>query len=281
MRRQGIFWILTAPTPNATLAGVESGGPLPEFVVWVRGQRERGHSTGYEHYQCVVAFSKKVSLSGVTGIFGVGIHAEISRSEAANDYVCKEDTRVAPPFESGAKPIQLNSKTDWDSVWTHAVAGRVESIPSRIRLVCYNSIRSIRCDYQKPVEVEKQVYVFWGPTGTGKSRRAWTEAGADAYPKCPRTKFWCGYQGEQNVVIDEFRGTIDIAQLLRWTDRYPVRVEIKGSARPLDARRIWITSNLEPYRWYPDLDPETFSALERRLIIVHMDQLPLPQINEA
>lgn len=107
--------------------------------------------------------------------------------------------------------------------------------------------------------------MFWGRTGTGKSKRAWEEAGVQAYAKDPRTKWWCGYKGEQNVIIDEFRGTLDIAHFLRWTDRYPVRVESKGSSRPLAAENIWITSNLDPRFWYPDLDAETQAAFLRRL----------------
>jgi len=109
------------------------------------------------------------------------------------------------------------------------------------------------------------VHVFWGPTGTGKSRRAWDEATLDAYPKDPRTKFWDGYNGQENVVIDEFRGSIDIAHLLRWFDRYPVIVEIKGSSVVLTAKNFWITSNLSPDVWFPECDSETLSALRRRL----------------
>lgn len=112
--------------------------------------------------------------------------------------------------------------------------------------------------------------VFWGPTGTGKSHRAWERAGVDAYSKCPRTKFWCGYRNETSIVIDEFRGGIDISHLLRWLDRYPVRVEIKGSSKPLMAERYFITSNLHPKYWYPDLDMETYLALERRLEIIEV-----------
>jgi len=111
--------------------------------------------------------------------------------------------------------------------------------------------------------------VFWGRSGSGKSRRAWEEAGLDAYPKDPRTKFWCGYRGQVNVVIDEFRGGIDIGHLLRWLDRYPVIVEIKGSSTVLSAERIWITSNIPPESWYPDVDAETMVALKRRLKVIH------------
>jgi len=113
--------------------------------------------------------------------------------------------------------------------------------------------------------------VFWGRTGTGKSYRAWHEAGLDAYVKDPRTKWWCSYKGQENVVLDEFRGAIDVSHLLRWLDCYPVLVEIKGGSRPLLARKIWITSNLDPRLWYSDLDQETLDALLRRLNITHFN----------
>lgn len=115
--------------------------------------------------------------------------------------------------------------------------------------------------------------LFWGRTGSGKSRRAWQEAGWDAYPKDPRTKFWDGYRGQEHVVVDEFRGGIDVAHLLRWLDRYPVLVEIKGSSVPLTATKIWFTSNLHPRDWYPALDEDTLNALMRRIKITHFDML--------
>lgn len=115
----------------------------------------------------------------------------------------------------------------------------------------------------------KEVFVFWGATGTGKSRRAWEEAGWDAYPKDPRTKWWDGYTGQPHVVIDEFCGTVDIAHMLRWFDRYPVLVEIKGAAVPLKATKIWLTSNVSPDHWFPDATQEQKAALRRRIHVTH------------
>lgn len=134
-------------------------------------------------------------------------------------------------------------------------------------MVSYRTLRAIVSDYARPTPIVRRVYVFYGTTGTGKSRKAWEEAGMEAYPKDPRTKFWTGYQGQKHVVIDEFRGGIDISHLLRWTDRYPVHIEIKGSSRPLEAEAIWFTSNIAPQYWYPELDVATLDALLRRLTI--------------
>jgi len=60
-----------------------------------------------------------------------------------------------------------------------------------------------------------------------------------------------------------------VSHLLRWFDRYPVIVEVKGSSVVLNAKKIWITSNLSVEQWYPDLDSETCQALRRRLNVTH------------
>ena len=122
-----------------------------------------------------------------------------------------------------------------------------------------------------PIAIERKIKVFWGPTGTGKSRRAWDEAGMDSFPKDPRTKFWDGYNNHKHVVMDEFRGDIDIAHMLRWCDRYPVIVEIKGASVILVATNIWITSNIRPEAWYPMIDAQSLEALLRRLDITEMN----------
>lgn len=147
----------------------------------------------------------------------------------------------------------------------------------------YGSLRRIGADYVEPVAIERRVRVFWGLTGVGKSRRAWHEAGLQAYPKDPLTKFWDGYRAHERVVIDEFRGTISIGHVLRWFDRYPTIVEVKGSATVLLATDIWITSNLHPEHWYPELDRSTKDALLRRLEITEMTDAwsPPQQIKET
>jgi len=266
-RRQGIFWIGTLSYLDSPSSDVFTE---LRACSWVRGQREIGIG-GFEHWQFIVAFRKKQSLSSAKLALGMPtVHLELSRSAAASEYVWKEDTRVeGTQFEYGAKPISRNSKEDWEEIWEKAKINDLLSIPASIRIQNYRTIKSIASDFSSPQAIVRSVSVFWGATGTGKSRRAWDESGWGAYCKDPRTKFWCGYQGEDSVVIDEFRGGIDIAHMLRWLDRYPVRVEIKGGSVCLKATKIWITSNLDPVDWYPDADPETKSALLRRLEVTH------------
>lgn len=260
------YWILTIPHADFLPY-------LPPTIVYIRGQLERGNSTDYLHWQLMAVFSRAVRLAAVKKIFGPSCHAEPSRSSAAMDYVWKDDTRVEQTqFELGKLPFKRNSSTDWDSIRDAAKHGRMDDIPSDVYIRCYSNLRRIATDHLAPIGIEREVVVYWGRTGSGKSRRAWEEATVDAYPKDPRTKFWDGYRNHQNVVIDEFRGGIDVAHLLRWFDRYPVIVEIKGSSVVLKAKKIWITSNISPDDWYPDLDTETKNALRRRFSqVIHFN----------
>jgi len=264
-RRQGVIWILTIPvsawSPPLSLT-------LP--VVYVKGQREIGEN-GFEHWQLIAYFTPKQSLAAVKNCFCREAHGELTRSAAAEEYVWKDDTCVVGTrFELGTKPVKRNSAVDWERVWQCAIDGDLLGIPANVRVSSYNALRKIRADYARPVGMERSCCVLWGATGTGKSRRAWDEAGFDAYPKSPSSKFWDGYQGHAHVVIDEFRGEIGIGHLLRWLDRYPVLVEVKGSAVVLSCTRFWITSNLPPTAWYPDVDQLTYNALLRRLDVIEI-----------
>lgn len=258
------YWILTIPHAEFTPFKHES-------VQCIRGQLERGRESGYLHWQLLASFAKQTSLKNVKSIYGERAHAEPTRSSAAEEYVWKADTYVeGTRFQLGEKAICRNNSRDWERIRQNAKDGRLGDIPADIFVRNYNQLRRIATDNLRAVGVERAVHVFWGPTGVGKSHRAWERAGLEAYPKDPNTKFWDGYRDHEKVVIDEFRGRIDISHMLRWTDKYPVIVEIKGSATVLRAREIYITSNLCPEAWYPDIDKSTLDALMRRLNVVEI-----------
>jgi len=264
------YWIGTAPYAaddgfHDRLNELVTAGSICYAV----GQRECGAS-GYQHWQFVVNLPKPQRLSAVKKFVSNECHWEPCRSERAEEYCQKSDTAIeGTQFKLGTKRMQRGDSKDWQAVWDASVSGQLELIPCDIRVRNYNSIRRIGSDYLKPIGIEREVVVYWGATGVGKSRRAWDEATFDAYPKDPRSKFWDGYRDQEHVVIDEFRGGIDISHMLRWLDRYPTIVEIKGSSVVLKAKKIWITSNLDPRLWYPDLDADTTQALLRRLTIKH------------
>lgn len=266
MRRVFRYWIGTIP--------VEEWSPpyLPDGVSFIKGQIEQGERTGYRHWQVVVYFGTACGIRKLREIWPKG-HFESSRSGRAESYVWKDETAIAgTQIQLGSKPMQRNRKTDWDIVRQLAREGKLddERMPADVYVRYYRSLRTIAGDCAAPIAGERSVRLFWGPTGSGKSRRAWEEAGASAYCKDPRSKFWCGYRGEEHIILDEFRGGIDVSHLLRWFDRYAVRVETKGGSVPLAAKKYWITSNIALREWYPLLDHATLCALERRIEVIEM-----------
>lgn len=115
-------------------------------------------------------------------------------------------------------------------------------------------------------DFKTNVFFFWGPTGTGKSRRARSESEKSVgrtYYK-PRGEWWDGYNGQENVVIDDFYGWIKYDEMLKICDRYPYRVPIKGGYENFVTKNIWITSNYPLEQVYRFLNYDC-SALRRRL----------------
>lgn len=115
---QARYWLLTVPHHHFAPW-------LPPRVTYLRGQLERGADTGYLHWQLLAVFERQVRLAAVKSVFGDAVHAEASRSSAADEYVWKDDTAVAGTrFELGAKPVQRGQKRDWAATWTAARSGK-------------------------------------------------------------------------------------------------------------------------------------------------------------
>lgn len=122
----------------------------------------------------------------------------------------------------------------------------------------------------KPQPTERRCALFWGRTGTGKTRMVFDSwAPEDIYTVFNITTPWFdGYQQETIGLLDECGpGMMDINILKRLTDRYPMAVPIKGSSAQWNANTIILTSNLPIEEWYPLAKKDDLDALKRRLAI--------------
>jgi hypothetical protein len=236
-------------------------------VKWIIGQRERGAERGYEHWQVFIT-CEQVTKRFMRELLPTAGYLELTKSAAYNKYIWKVDTRIGDQFEYGTKPMNRGVSTDWAMVRANAQSGNFSEIPDDIYVRLFQNLVRIRTANQRNVFRENVVVkVFCGASRTGKSRRAWFEAGPNAFAKEPLTKWWCTYNGEDNVVIDEFAGIVSLSNVLKWFDRYPCKGETKGGSETIRATKFWITSNLHPRRWYPDEEPERIVALMNRLEI--------------
>lgn len=133
------------------------------------------------------------------------------------------------------------------------------------------------------------VTVMWGPTGTGKTRKALELAGNDyymltkvhvdevyfySYQGHNKQLWWDGYVGQKTLVMDEFRGSwCPFEVLLRILDGHPYMPEQKGGHVWAAYTRVFITSNVNPESWYSkaiEQDP-----LFRRITEIYYVDKPL------
>lgn len=111
---------------------------------------------------------------------------------------------------------------------------------------------------------DTKVYVFWGPPGSGKSKRARTiDPNLYNVPEPINGALWFdGYMGQKSILLDDFYGWIKYHTLLQLTDGYPITMPIKGSFVHRQWDTVIITSNKPPELWY---NREEIAALKRRI----------------
>lgn len=98
---------------------------LNNVIIYCKGQLELGEG-GFLHWQFVISCSKQCRITQIKAMLPPGSHIEATRSEAAREYVWKEDTRIpGTQFEFGDLPVRRNSQIDWDSIKTSAVEGKL------------------------------------------------------------------------------------------------------------------------------------------------------------
>lgn len=68
-----------------------------------------------------------------------------------------------------------------------------------------------------------------GPTGVGKSHLAYEGYSPETHYIYPNDNgWWDGYKGQEIVIINEFRGNIQYAELLDLCDKWPKCVKRRG-----------------------------------------------------
>lgn len=204
---------------------------------------EKGEN-GTPHLQGYVEFHEAHTLSAIKKHMPRA-HLEIAKGNAEhNKAYCTKEKLV---YENG-EPKRQGKRSDIQRVRDDLSSGaNMRSIISTA-----NSLQSIRMaeiylSYNEPKRNWKPlVKWYYGTTGTGKSYSAYAEL-EDVYTAGDTAKWWQGYDGHENVIIDDFRSSfISFNNLLKLLDAYPYLVEVKGGSRQFLARKIIITSPYHP-----------------------------------
>lgn len=266
---QARYWLLTI---NDSDNG-ESWSPpdqCPGECQWITGQKEVGSNTGRPHWQLFVSYKRAVRLAAVKRTFGQRIHAEPSRSEAAIAYVHKDDTAVAGTrFELGARAFNRNSKTDWALAKSKAKLGLLDDCPPDVYIKYYRTLKAIAMDHMsKPADLTSCCGIWiYGPPGTGKSHYARQHYGDSLYLKA-QNKWWDGYQGERNVLLDDFDCKVLGHYIKIWADKYCFMAEAKGSSMQIRPWNFIVTSNYTIEQLFED--PILIDAIKRRFYTINI-----------
>lgn len=249
-----------------------------------------GHEVGGNgnfHLQGYVAFDTPVALSTVVSCIP-GAHVEVAKGNAIQNrvYCSKDDFEF---YEEGAIPQQGRRNDLWD-VKEIAKARRgvtlrtaIEEFPAIVAKYP-RFISTLNLVYSCPRESPPVVLYFYGDTGLGKSRTAYTIAkrlGRVYKVMQPKGSgiYFDGYDGDEVIWLDEFYGNrMSWGMLLEMTDRYPNRLPVHGSQGPENvAKYIIFTSNSSPTELYDrKINPAPFL---RRIALLYEFKVPVTTEN--
>lgn len=233
-------------------------------------QKEKCPTTGKEHYQTFLQYSRSRRLSAVRKEFPSTDVRVADNPKGARKYCMKEDTQLAKPIEYGTFKTK-GERTDIGEFVELVKSGArrkdlIEEWPS-IFTRYRHFYADTRAMFRPPDQPDKQVLLFCGPPGLGK-----TTGARELHPEAwlyPRQKgvWFPDYDGEEAALLDEFEGSLPLNILLALLHEFTEKVESKGGHVWWHPKTVIITCNLHPVTWYGNYYNRQikYTALARRV----------------
>ena len=113
---------------------------------------------------------------------------------------------------------------------------------------------------------ELQVYYIYGNAGTGKTSSVYEKYGFENIYSVDDYKHpFDEYNGEDVLLLDEYRSNFEITYFLKLLDRYPLKLRARYGNKVACYTKVYIISNVPLNEQYPNLDETTRQALDRRI----------------
>lgn len=251
----------------------------------VMGQLERGGG-GRVHLQIYIELKRAFRLAGLNRLQKAHWERRRGSREQCMEYCRKDDTRIAGPWQFGQWELRPGRRSDLEAVKEQIDRGCSLKQIAQDNFGTYVKYHRGIKDYLQLSNPSRnwpmEVRIFWGETGTGKTRAVYEKAeelGERVYAVTQTnsgTVWWDGYDGEEIALFDDFYGWCRVSYLLKLLDRYPMRVETKGGFVQFTSKKIYFTSNNRWDEWYDwdRLGQQVKLAFERRIsIVTHFAQL--------
>lgn len=239
--------------------------------VW-SAQVEQCPTTGRHHLQWYLRLRNPRTFASMRRVMNNRKVIVVRWPHKAFEYAIKERTRIGWSASRG-RPYGQGHRSDFDEAVdiVHAKGAEHVAVELPVMYVKYHrglhalerAVLNTSNPYgtRRPVDVT----VYWGGAGTGKTTRAWREAGEDMYPLFSQDPLWFdGYRGQGTLVIDEYNGGIQVERFLQMLHEFVVDWPVKGGSVRGVWTRVILTSNYHPSQWYPDVDGTRDASLMRR-----------------
>lgn len=238
-------------------------------------------TTGRMHYQGYCETHKKITEGGLANQFrehghvDVNVSVAIASEEINTKYVSKDGCclyRWGNPMVQGfrsdlmaARQAILDGHTPTateDPQLMHVYGRTVD------RMVQERNAKRRRIGPQ-------QGYWLWGPTGCGKTRFVYDTYGEDNVYQWKFSQYE-NYKFQDVVLIDDFRGKMDIDTFLTLTDPYS-HTQVKPIYQDfisLTNTKLFVTSDRPPSAIWRD--EGIMYQIDRRFIVIHCGETPHP-----
>lgn len=272
-RSRGWCFTINGFFPNDVLFLREQGRAISDErsgtkVVYLVFGRELGKENRRRHLQGYIYFKNGIGFKKAKACISQRAHVEPARGTPRdNEKYCKKDG----DWEEFGDVPQRGKRTDLHEIRDLIKNGVSDREIAEQYFPKWVVFRRSFCQYREllrePVlRLQLRVYLLIGAAGVGKTRFAYERGMRDGgvwMSHDPTLKWFDGYDGQKHAIIDDFRGGSSFEWLLRLLDVYPLRVPVKGSFVDWTPEIIWITSNEDVERWYPD--QADYSPLKRRI----------------
>lgn len=259
-RHRAYCFTINNPTEEHTEA-LEAVKLRAKYMVW---QKEQGEA-GTPHFQGYVSLKTQVSFNTMRTLLP-GAHLSAARGSAAHNttYCTKEEGRLEGPWTHGSIPSQ-GRRNDLerlaDTIRDEGLSTAQDKNPTMV-IRYHRGMQALASHYSTTQRVSEgfvkpKIIVYWGPTGSGKTRKAYKKDKLlYACSSHTDTLWFDGYVGQKTILFDDFKGGIKYRRLLQLTGGYPFSAPIKGGFVMLTHKTIIFTSNFHPDNWYLQDTPE-------------------------
>lgn len=174
---------------------------------------------------------------------------------AQNEDYCSKQSRLhhyGVPFQG------KGGRTDRNEYYALLKSGKSDLELMDEDFNAYARFRNATADYRQltpPTVIpgkKLELYLFFGPPGTGKTEFAYQQLGQELYRIPVSDQFWLTQtsSGKKLILVDEFRANMKLWMLLQLLDSKLIEVQKKGGFQWWYPDIVVITTNRSIHDWY-------------------------------